>query len=40
MGFVVTHLSSDFPTKHYSNQSPQLQILARKLKFDLSSVAS
>ena len=29
------NLSSGFPTKRVSNQSPQLQRLARKLKFHL-----
>ena len=29
------NLSSGFPTKRVSNQSPQLQSLARKLKFHL-----
>ena len=29
------NLSSGFPTKQVSNQSPQLQRLARKLKFHL-----
>ena len=31
-------LSSGFPTKRVSNQSPQLQRLARKLKFHLYQV--
>ena len=30
---VRENLSSVFPTKRHSNQSPQLQRLARKLKF-------
>ena len=32
------NLSSGFPTKRDSNQSPQLQRLARKLKFHLKQV--
>ena len=36
MGLDVTNLSSGFPTKRDSNQSPQLQRLARKSKFACS----
>ena len=32
-GLLQENLSSGFPTKQVSNQSPQLQRLARKLKF-------
>ena len=32
------NLSSGFPTERISNQSPQLQRLARKLKFHLNQV--
>ena len=33
MGLVAKNLSSGFPTKRISDQSPQLQRLARELKF-------
>ena len=32
------NLSSGFPTKRVTNQSPQLERLARKLKFHLKQV--
>ena len=35
MGLVARNLSSGFPTKRVSNQLPQLQRLARKLKLHL-----
>ena len=35
MGLVARNLSLGFPTKRNSNQSPQLQILARLLKLYL-----
>ena len=38
LGLVVTNLSSEFQTKRESNQSPQLQRLARMLKFGLKQV--
>ena len=38
MGLVARKLSSGCPTKRVSNQSPQLQRLARKLKFHLKQV--
>ena len=38
MGIDAKNLSSGFPTKRDSNQSPELLRLARKLKFRLKQV--